>query len=151
MPCSGLWGRILVIQAPAFPIRSIYAKEKRGVFHRYMLAAAGVNFGTEIWEEVEGTSMWVGRGGCSNQELILRVMEGAARQEGYWAERPVGWNVKPRPRHTELPSRSGVSLQVPRSLWARSYFGIKICCEGTQVPPWCTFTQLFQPTILHCK
>ena len=27
-----------------------------------MLAAAGVSFGTEIWEEVDGTSMWVGRG-----------------------------------------------------------------------------------------
>jgi len=27
-----------------------------------MLAAAGVGFGTQIGEEVEGLSMWVGRG-----------------------------------------------------------------------------------------
>ena len=34
----------------------------------------------------------VGREDCSPQELILRVMEGVARKEGYWVEKPVGWN-----------------------------------------------------------
>ena len=73
--------------------------------------------------------MWVGRGGCSNQELILRVMEGVAGQEGYcsqdlflrivgwkglatWMEKVVGWNMKPSPSHMEVPVCSGVSLQV---------------------------------------
>jgi hypothetical protein len=42
--------------------------------------------------------------GCIPQELIQRVLEGVARKEGYWAEKPVEWNVKPRPSHMELPS-----------------------------------------------
>jgi hypothetical protein len=43
-----------------------------------------------------------GREGFSPQQLILRVMEGVARQEGYWVEKTVGWNVKPSPSHMEL-------------------------------------------------
>jgi hypothetical protein len=42
--------------------------------------------------------------GCSTQELILRVIEGLVIQEGYWAEKPVGWNVMLSPSHMELPS-----------------------------------------------
>jgi len=78
--------------------------------------------------------------GCSPLELMERV----AREEGYcskdllvrvvgWkelvtrAEKAVGWNVKPSPRHVELPICSGVSLQVSGSLTARSDLGIKIC------------------------
>jgi len=78
--------------------------------------------------------------GCSPLELI----EGVAREEGYcskdllvrdvgWkelvtrAEKFVGWNVKPSPRHVELPICSGVSLQVSGSLTARNDLGIKIC------------------------
>ena len=77
--------------------------------------------------------------GCSPLELMERV----AREEGYcskdllvrvvgWkelvtrAEKAVGWNVKPSPRHVELPICSGVSLQVSGSLTARSDLGIKI-------------------------
>jgi hypothetical protein len=45
-----------------------------------------------------------GHEGCFPQEIILRVMEGVARQKGYWVENPVGWNVKPSPSHMELPS-----------------------------------------------
>ena len=67
--------------------------------------------------------------GCFPLELILRFMEGVARQEGYHSEdlllrivvwkrlvtravKVVGWNVKPSPSHVELPICSGVSLQV---------------------------------------
>jgi len=31
-------------------------------------------------------------------------MEGVAKHEGYWVEKPVGWNVKPSPSNMELPS-----------------------------------------------
>ena len=92
--------------------------------------------------------------GCSPLELILRLMEGVAREEGYcsedlllsvvgWkelvtrAEKAVGWNVKPIPNHMELPICSGISLQVSRSMSARRDLGIKICSEGTRLPPLC--------------
>jgi len=91
--------------------------------------------------------------GCSPLELILRLMEGVARKEGYRSEdlllrivgwkglltravKVVGWNVKPSPSHVELPICSGVSLQVSWSMLARSDLGIKICSEG--------------PSFLHC-
>ena len=65
---------------------------------------------------------------CSSLEL----MEGVAREEGYCSKdllvRVVGWNVKPSPRHVELPICSGVSHQVSGSLTARSDLGINICC-----------------------
>ena len=63
----------------------------------------------------------------------LELMEGVAREESSrdllvrvvgWKElvtrvvRAVGWNVKPSPRHVELPICSGVSLQVSGSLTA---------------------------------
>lgn len=51
-------GIILVIEAPVFPIRSIWAQGKG----ENMLAPVGVGFGKETWEEVEGPSMWVERG-----------------------------------------------------------------------------------------
>ena len=74
----------------------------------------------------------------------LELIEGVAREEGYcskdllvrvlgWkelvtrAEKAVGWNVKPSPRHVELPICSGVSLQVSGRLMARSHLGINIC------------------------
>jgi hypothetical protein len=65
--------------------------------------------------------------GCSPLKLILRLMEGVARQEVYCSEdlllrivgwkglvtravKAVRWNVKPSPSHVELPICSGVSL-----------------------------------------
>jgi hypothetical protein len=92
--------------------------------------------------------------GCSPLELILMLMEGVAKEEGYcfedllltvvgWkefvtrAEKAVGWNLKPSPSHVELRICSGVSLQVSQSLSARSDLGIKICIEATQLPPLC--------------
>jgi len=45
-----------------------------------------------------------GNEGYFPQELTLREMEGVAKQEGYWVEKLVGWNVKLSPSHTELPS-----------------------------------------------
>jgi hypothetical protein len=100
--------------------------------------------------------------GCSPLELILRLMEGVARKEGYRSEdlllrivgwngfltravKVVGWNVKPSPSHVELPICTGVSLQVSLSLLARSDLGIKICSEGPQLPPLCTFCRLLGP------
>jgi len=70
-----------------------------------------------------------GLGGCTPLELILSLMEGVARQEGYRSEdlllrivgwkvlvtravKVVGWNVKPGPSHMELPFCSGVSIQM---------------------------------------
>jgi len=63
---------------------------------------------------------------CSPLELILRLMEGVAREEGHcsedlllrvvvWkelvtrVEKTVGWNVKPSPSHVELPICSGIT------------------------------------------
>jgi len=66
-------------------------------------------------------------------------------------EKAVGWNVKPSPSHVELPICSGVSLQVSGSMTARSDLGIKICGEGTQLPPLCMVYQPSRPTVLHCK
>jgi hypothetical protein len=37
-------------------------RKKQVFFKENVLAVAGVSFGTTIWEEVEGPSMWVGRG-----------------------------------------------------------------------------------------
>jgi len=106
--------------------------------------------------------------GCSPLKLILRLMEGVARQEGYRSEdlllrivgwkglvtravKVVGWNVKTSPSHVALPICSGTSLQVSWSLLARSDLSIKIYSEGLQFPPLCTFCRLSPPTILHCK
>ena len=103
-----------------------------------------------------------GHEGCSPLELILRLMEGVAREEGYCsedlllrvvgrkelvtkAEKAVGWNVKPSPSHVELPICSGISLQVSGSLTARSDLSIKICGEGTQLPPLCMVYRLSPP------
>ena len=44
-----------------------------------MLAAAGVGFGTEILEEVEGPSMWVGRGvsiWADDRGSLLQILGG---------------------------------------------------------------------------
>jgi hypothetical protein len=81
-----------------------------------MLAAACVGFGTEIWEEVEGPSMWIGTavtiqvegkkqfaiGSQGRQDLkaiylesFLKIMERVAWQEDYCSEdfflRVLGW------------------------------------------------------------
>ena len=104
-----------------------------------------------------------GLGGCSPLQLILRLMEGVAREDGHcfedlllrvvgWkelvrrAEKAVGWNVKPSPSQVELPICSGVSLQVSRSLSARSDLGIKICIEAL-----CKVCRFSRPSILNCK
>ena len=106
--------------------------------------------------------------GCSPLELIMSLMEGVAREEGYYfedllmrvvgwkelvtrAEKAVGWNVKPSPSHVELAICSGVSLQVSQSLSARSDLGIKICTEATQLPPLCKVCRISRPIIFHCK
>jgi hypothetical protein len=96
----------------------------------------------------------------------MRLMEGVAEQEGYCSEDlllrvmgwkgqvtgvTVGWNVKPRPSHKELPFCSGISLQVSRSLSAKSDLGIKICIEGTELPPMYILGQHYRPNLLHCK
>ena len=83
-----------------------------------------------------GRSMWLGQ---PSPSLVTR------------AEKAVGWNVKPTPSHLELPICSGVFIQVSRSLSARSDLSIKICSEGTQLPPLCKVCSLSRPTILHWK
>ena len=109
-----------------------------------------------------------GHEGCSPLELILRLMEGVAREEVYcsedlllrvvgWkelvtrTEKAVGWNVKPSPSHVELSICSGVSLQVSESMMARSDLSLKICGEGTHLPPLCMVYRLSRPIVLHCK
>ena len=63
--------------------------------------------------------------GYCSKDLLVRVV--GWKELVIRAEKAVGWNVKPSPRHVELPICSGVSLQVSESLTARSDLGIKIC------------------------
>ena len=168
------------------PSKALKLRNKEVSSTENMLATVGLGFGTENWEEVEGLSMWIGRGvslWVEDRCNLLEVLRGGrpwrlfssgvnsegngggGRQEVYcsqdlfvgwkglvmWTEKVVGWNAKPSPSHMELPVCSGVSLQVSWSLSARIDLGIKICCEGTQLPLWCTVNQISQPTILHCK
>jgi hypothetical protein len=69
-----------------------------------------------------------GHESCTSQKLIMRVTVGVAGlscfsgdlllrildQKGLVTrvDKAVGWNVKPSPRHMELPLCSGVSLHV---------------------------------------
>jgi hypothetical protein len=66
-----------------------------------------------------------GQEGYCSEDLLLRVVG----WKGYVTrvEMTVGWNVKPRPSHVELPFCSGISLQVSQSLSAKSDLAMKIC------------------------
>ena len=50
------------LKQPNSPSEESKVREKEVSSTENMLAAAGVRFGTQIEEEVEGPSMWVGRG-----------------------------------------------------------------------------------------
>ena len=79
MPCSRLWGRIFVIEAPVYPSEASKLGEKEVSSTENMLAAVGVSFGTEIWEEVEGPSMWIRRGvsiWVDDRGNLLQVLRG---------------------------------------------------------------------------
>ena len=55
----------MVTEAPEYPIRSMEEsklRDKEVSSTENMLAAAYAGFGTEIGDEVEGPSMWLGRG-----------------------------------------------------------------------------------------
>jgi len=48
--------------SPSEAVEESQLRDKKVPFTENMLAAACVGFGTEIGEEVEGPSMWIGRG-----------------------------------------------------------------------------------------
>jgi hypothetical protein len=48
--------------SPSEAVEKSKLRDKEVSFTENMLAAACVGFGTEIGEEVEGPSMWIGRG-----------------------------------------------------------------------------------------
>jgi hypothetical protein len=50
------------LNSPSEAVEESKLKDKEVSCTEYMLAAACVGFGTEIGEEVEGPSMWIGRG-----------------------------------------------------------------------------------------
>jgi hypothetical protein len=98
----------------------------------------------------------------SPQELILRVMEGVAGQEGDCSEdwllsvvgrkgrEDCGLECEASSKPHGTANVFGVSLQVLWSPMAKSDPSIKIY-EGIQLPSRCTVDRLSQLTILHCK
>ena len=65
MPCCRLQGRIWSLKhlnSPSEAVEESKLRDKEVSSTENMFAAACVGFGTEIGEEVEGPSVWIGRG-----------------------------------------------------------------------------------------